>query len=377
VACCEKELPPEAMKEIVCEMSLRQGREALEFTFQAIALMTDLLFDYLPGILKKEGIDALVLDTYHFYMELVPIKLGMPFAHVSNAAHFDYSGNTPLCINDWPHESTPEALARNRKGIADLMEILRRINSKAMEYARHAGIELSQDTYTTISKLVSISQMPKEFDFQSDHWPSTFHHAGPFGLRRAGRMKADFPWEQLTGQPLIYASMGTLQNGLAGVYREITSAAANWKDMQLVLSIGDHVDRNKIGSLPSNAIVVNHAPQLEILQRASVCITHAGCNTVLESLVNGVPQVAIPVTHDQPGVAARIADKKTGLFVPLRDVSASRLGLLLDAVLNDSTYLENARYFQKSLAKSNGLSFAANLLEEAFGLTKANANAIK
>jgi zeaxanthin glucosyltransferase len=144
-----------------------------------------------------------------------------------------------------------------------------------------------------------------------------------------------------------------------------------------VLSIGDHIDRNKIGSLPSNAIVVNHAPQLEILQRASVCITHAGCNTVLESLVNGVPQVAIPVTHDQPGVAARIADKKTGLFVPLRDVSASRLGLLLDAVLNDSTYLENARYFQKSLAKINGLSFAANLLEEAFGLTKANANAIK
>ena len=154
VACCEKELPPEAMKEIVCEMSLRQGREALEFTFRAIALMTDLLFDYLPGILKKEGIDALVLDTYHFYMELVPIKLGMPFAHVSNAAHFDYSGNTPLCIYDWPHESTPEALARNRKGIADLMKILRRINSKAMEYAKHAGIELSQDTYTTISKLV-------------------------------------------------------------------------------------------------------------------------------------------------------------------------------------------------------------------------------
>jgi UDP:flavonoid glycosyltransferase YjiC (YdhE family) len=87
--------------------------------------------------------------------------------------------------------------------------------------------------------------------------------------------------------------------------------------------------------------------------------------------------VAIPVTHDQPGVAARIADKKTGLFVPLRDVSSSRLGLLIDEVLNDSMYLENTRYFQKSLAEYNGLSVAAELLENAFGLTKASDNSAK
>jgi hypothetical protein len=92
VPCCEQELPPEAMKEIAQHMSMRQGQEALEFTFQSIAMMTDVLFDSLPGILEKERIDALILDTYHFYMELVPIKLGMPFAHVSNAVHFDYSG---------------------------------------------------------------------------------------------------------------------------------------------------------------------------------------------------------------------------------------------------------------------------------------------
>jgi zeaxanthin glucosyltransferase len=50
---------------------------------------------------------------------------------------------------------------------------------------------------------------------------------------------------------------------------------------------------------------------LELLKRATVCITHAGLNTVLESLAQGVPQLAIPITYDQPGVAARIAHKKT------------------------------------------------------------------
>jgi UDP:flavonoid glycosyltransferase YjiC (YdhE family) len=90
----------------------------------------------------------------------------------------------------------------------------------------------------------------------------------------------------------------------------------------------------------------------------------------LEALAQGVPQVAIPVTVDQPGVAARIAEKKTGLFVPLKELNVSRLTLLLDQVLNDSTYRDNARNFQKVIAETNGLSKAADLLERAFGLNR-------
>jgi UDP:flavonoid glycosyltransferase YjiC (YdhE family) len=60
-------------------------------------------------------------------------------------------------------------------------------------------------------------------------------------------------------------------------------------------------------------------------------------STVLEALAQCVRQVAIPVTNDQH-VAARIANKKTGLFVPLKDLTPSHLSLLLDKVLNDSAY---------------------------------------
>ena len=63
--------------------------------------------------------------------------------------------------------------------------------------------------------------------------------------------------------------------------------------------------------------------------------------------------------------------------MPLKDLNASRLGLLLDEVLTHSVYRENARYFQKSLAEYNGLSVAAELLENAFGLTKASDNSAK
>jgi zeaxanthin glucosyltransferase len=89
--------------------------------------------------------------------------------------------------------------------------------------------------------------------------------------------------------------------------------------VQLVLSIGDQLEPEQIGPVPRNAIIVKRAPQLELLKRTSVCITHAGLNTVLESLAQGVPQVAIPVTFDQPGIAARIAAKKTGVTCRLQN----------------------------------------------------------
>jgi UDP:flavonoid glycosyltransferase YjiC (YdhE family) len=64
--------------------------------------------------------------------------------------------------------------------------------------------------------------------------------------------------------------MGTLMNGLVDVYRTITAAAAKRNEVQLVLSIGDQLDPEQIGPLANNTIVVKRAPQLELLNRASV-----------------------------------------------------------------------------------------------------------
>jgi MGT family glycosyltransferase len=137
-----------------------------------------------------------------------------------------------------------------------------------------------------------------------------------------------------------------------------------------VLSIGNLLRPEQIGPVPKNAIVVNHAPQLELLKKASVCITHAGFNTVLEALTQGVPQIAIPVTNDQPGVAARIADKKTGKATSLDSLKVSKLSTLLDEVLNNPLYRDNSRRIQKAIAEKKGISVAADLLEQTFGLTK-------
>jgi zeaxanthin glucosyltransferase len=164
-------------------------------------------------------------------------------------------------------------------------------------------------------------------------------------------------------------------NGRVDIFQAIVAALAKNKNLQLVLSVGDQVDPKQVGPVPSNAVIVKRAPQLELLKQTSVCITHAGLNTVLESLAQGVPQLAIPITYDQPGVAARIAHKQTGVVTSLDKLSADHLAFLVNQVLTDTTYRENARKLQKAIADANGLSVAADLIEESLGVKKISAAA--
>jgi len=365
---CEAAFTAAAGNEVRRRMSELQGADGVRFTVEAQARMMDAALSSLPAALATARAEAVVLDSYQYYAEVIPMSLGLPYVHVSNALYFDYSGNTPLCYYGWPHETTPAAQARNREGVANFVRMLKQSNAAVRDYAELAGLKIDwDDPGSTLSPLAAITQVPRAFDFESSHWPPQFHHTGPF-LDGKGREEVDFPWERLTGEPLIYASMGTVMNGRADVFHTIVAALTKHKDLQLVLSVGHRVDLDQIGPAPKNAIIVKQAPQLELLKRSSVCITHAGMNTALESLAHGVPQVAIPVTHDQPGVAARIADKQTGVVTSLDKLTAEHLSTLLGEVLTNPIYRANARKIQQAIAAINGPSVAADLIEESLGL---------
>ena len=83
-----------------------------------------------------------------------------------------------------------------------------------------------------------------------------------------------------------------------------------------------------------------------------------------------MPLVAIPITNDQSGVAARIAYTKTGTCVPLKELTVPRLTFLIDEVLRNSQYRENANRLRQAIANTNGLEKAVDLLEEALGLER-------
>ncbi len=364
----KKQYPPGRSAEIIEQLSKLQGQEALEFSFQKIAEFMEMAIAELPGVLREQGVDAVVLDEALFDLGLVSMHLGMPYAHISNALPFDFSGNTPLCVYPWAHETTPEASARNREGVQRFAQIDKPRIEVVRAYARKVGLNIDwNDPFATISSLAWMVQMPREFDFEAAAWPKRFHYTGPWH-DGSGRMDANFPWDRLTGDPLIYASMGTLMNGLEAVFSTISEAVGNRPGLQLVLSIGPNLHPSHIQSVPANAVVVQQAPQLDLLKRSVLCITHAGLNTTLESLAQGVPMVALPVANDQFGVAARIAQTRTGVVVDLPGMTAAKLARAMDEVLSDSEYRQNAEKLKKAIGENHGLERAVDLLEAAFSV---------
>jgi zeaxanthin glucosyltransferase len=109
---------------------------------------------------------------------------------------------------------------------------------------------------------------------------------------------------------------------------------------------------------------VGYAPQLELLQKATLTITHAGMNTALESLSNGVPMVAIPIANDQPGVAARIAWTGTGEVVSLAKSGSPNLRAAVKRVLTQDSYKQNAVKLQAAIRRAGGVSRAADIVEQ-------------
>jgi UDP:flavonoid glycosyltransferase YjiC (YdhE family) len=177
------------------EASKKEGQDALQFSIRAVLTQTEAILKSLPSIVQANGIDALIIDTVQFYAELGAMRLGMPYVHVATGVHWDYSGYTPLCFYDWPHETTPAALARNREGVAKWASLLGSVNDGVKAHTESIGLKIDwNDLSSTVSPFASISQIPRAFDFESSHWPSQFHHTGPFHNGK-GREKVNFPWE--------------------------------------------------------------------------------------------------------------------------------------------------------------------------------------
>lgn len=190
---------------------------------------------------------------------------------------------------------------------------------------------------------------------------SQFHYVGP--LHDADdRPPTPFPYERLTGAPLVYASLGTLHNRRHDIFDRIVEATAGL-GVQVVMSFG-RAEAPIAADLPPHILAVPFAPQLDLVKRANLVITHAGLNTVLESLAAGVPVVALPVSNDQPGVAERVRYHGVGLSVGTGWLAIGGLRKAVRTVLGDASFRERTIKMAAAIAATGRAPLAADLIEE-------------
>lgn len=364
----ESEYPLGTVAQVLTQLGKLSGMTALQYTISWIGKTADFFLRELPQALKAAGVEALLIDQVSPGAATVADFLGIPFITICSAVVLNEEATIPPGFTTWGYSTALWSILRNRVAYSFFDRIAQPVQDVIDEYRRQWKLPLQSHPNQGYSQLAQISQQPAELEFPRQHLPQCFHFTGPYHSS-TGRQIADFPLEKLTGQPLIYASMGTIQNRLLGTFENIAEACVGL-DAQLVISLGGSATPDSLPNLPGSPLVVEYAPQLDLLQKATLTITHCGMNTTLESLTNAVPMVAIPVTNDQPGIASRVAWAGAGEVVPLGKLNVSRLRTAVKRVLTEDTYKNNASRLQAAIRGAGGVSRAADIVEQVISTGK-------
>ncbi len=274
-----------------------------------------------PEAVRNANVDALLIDEAEMANNIAEY-LGLPFVSLALIPPLVPDNRYPPFYFGWSGSQRWWARLRNEIAIRVLTRVAAPIFDGVNEYRAAWGLKLGVPA-DGLSNLAQITQLPRALEFDIDPLPPHLYYTGPFVDARQ-RPSVDFPWDRLDGRPLVFASLGTLQNRSLDLFRKIAEACVGL-NVQLVISLGGGLEPDRLGVFSGNPLVVRFAPQLEIVKRACVVITHAGINTVLESLAEGVPLVCIPLGNDQPGVAARVKAHGAGVVIPPRKANAKHL----------------------------------------------------
>lgn len=163
-------------------------------------------------------------------------------------------------------------------------------------------------------------------------------------------------------RPLIYISMGTVINDRPDFYIKCMDALKDL-NVDVVISCGNAVDRERLGTLPGNVQVFPYVDQLAVLAKADVFITHCGMNSVSESLYMATPMVLYPQTGEQRAVARRASEIGAGIV--LKDDSSAGILAAVQEVLNNRVYGDAAALCSADFRACSGAVGAAVFIESA------------
>jgi MGT family glycosyltransferase len=175
-----------------------------------------------------------------------------------------------------------------------------------------------------------------------------------------GMSQVDFDFGALDERPLIYASLGTVFNHNIDFFKTCIAAFRD-TDYQVVMSLGKGPSSSALGEIPANFIVRDYVPQLEILERASLYITHGGVGSVHQSLYCGVPLLLVPQQVEHGMVSARLVELGVGEMLP--KMTAAKMRQTAEQVLANGTYKKQAARLGMGLKAAGGVKTAVDRIE--------------
>jgi MGT family glycosyltransferase len=322
----------------------------IEMIFRATGRLLGATF----AALRDNPPDLIVYDGVAIWGEMLAAKLRLPSVAISTT---------------FTSDAMPRDFGRFVRDTASIVPRLPGFIAGASSIARHGLLQFPR-TLPLVPRRGSLTLMLTSREFHPpSRWKS--HPRIEFvgcSIDPSTRLES-FDFSRLDGRPLIYVSLGTLHHGNHAFFANCIEAFRDYPG-QVLLSVGRGTDLGAFAGAPPNFIFAEAVPQLAVLGRTHIFVTHGGLNSVHEGLWEGVPMVAVPQQIEQFYNARAMERAGAGVVIEGQEgvADAQALRAAVDRVSADhANFAEAARRMGDTLRAGGGYVTAADRIEEMAG----------
>jgi MGT family glycosyltransferase len=325
-------------------------------------------YNGLCRIIEEHAVDLVMTDVLFFGMlpllfhggnrpPVISCGVIAPFWHDAAASVFTGPDNTP--------EGRERNLEHSRQFIDDRASGLRHVDAVLEELGVVVPGGFEPNTLYRMPDLF-LQFGAEAFEYPMYHRPANLRFTGPILPKRKDTMKVAARLEGLDrSKPLVFVTQGTLANFNFGRLVNPSLAGLAEEDVQLIVTAGG--GRTEEIVAPANAIVEQYIPYEVLLPSTNVFVTNGGYNGVQEALSYGVPIVAAGLGEDKAQVCARVNWSGTGIGLATGSPTGKQMRDAVREVLRDPIYRERAQVLGAEIAKTDGLTTIAGIVEATIG----------
>ena len=306
--------------------------------------------DYAADILdeiNRAPTDALLCIDILFGAALGAEAAGVPVAILSpHISLRPLPGVPPILSGLLPPQTAEQrsAIAAAGDAVIQLFDHSLPILNRARARLGLRAMATSMEVFDRADRvLLAISQA---FDFGADRLPDNLRYIGPLLDEPSWSKTWTSPWHLISQHPRVLIACSSGAQGQGELIQKVIDAVGGLA-VEAVATTGPNIQMEDL-SAPENVHLRQAAPHNVVMREVDVVITQGGHGTVSRALVNGLPQLVLPMGRDQNDNASRIAIHGAGLQLP-PGASSTEIADAVTRLLSEPGFKVQARRLGRAM----------------------------
>jgi UDP:flavonoid glycosyltransferase YjiC (YdhE family) len=165
-------------------------------------------------------------------------------------------------------------------------------------------------------------------------------------------------------KPLIYFAMGS--SGTPEIVAKVIESFEG-KPYQVVAPVKFQLEQVPGTRIPSNVLVTDWIPALQVSKMVDLSVIHGGIGTVMTAALAGKPVVGVGMQMEQVANLAALERLGFAIRVPKSQNPSAKIQVAIERLLSDDVAKAKAAAFARIVAQWDGPRIAAEMLVERYG----------